>query len=179
MQVNYQILIAIIIYSLLMLAIGFWTYRKTSTLDDYLLGGRSLNSWVTALSAQASDMSGWLLLGLPGAAYATGLNAMWIGIGLAIGTYLNWQFIAKRLRRYTEVVNSITIADYFENRFKDKSHVLRIITALLTLIFFLFYASSGLVAGGKLFSSVFNMDYTIALIVGAVVIISYTFLGAF
>ncbi|WP_084818737.1 sodium/proline symporter PutP [Tepidibacillus sp. HK-1] len=174
-----ETVVSFVFYILLMIAIGIWSYRKTNTIDDYVLGGRSLNGWVTALSAQASDMSGWLLLGLPGAAYASGLSAMWIGIGLAIGTYLNWQFVAKRLRRYTEVVNSITISDYFENRFKDRTHLLRIISAFLILTFFLFYTASGLVAGGKLFEGTFGMDYKIALFVGAFVIISYTFLGGY
>ncbi|OEF99123.1 sodium/proline symporter [Vulcanibacillus modesticaldus] len=172
-------LITFILYILFMIGIGFWSYRRTSTIDDYILGGRSLNGWVTALSAQASDMSGWLLLGLPGYAYVAGLSSMWIAIGLAIGTYLNWQFIAKRLRRYTDVVNSITISDYFENRFKDNSHILRVISALLILIFFLFYTASGLVAGGKLFEGTFGLDYNVALYVGALVIISYTFLGGY
>jgi sodium/proline symporter len=127
-------------------------------------------------------MSGWLLLGLPGAAYASGMGmwSIWIAIGLAMGTMINWQYVAKPLRRYTEIAgDSITLSEYFENRFKDKSHLLRVISALLILIFFLFYTASGLVAGGKLFEATFGIDYTTALIIGSLVIISYTFLGGF
>ncbi|MGO4889761.1 sodium/proline symporter PutP [Anaerobacillus sp. MEB173] len=168
-----------IVYLIGMLLIGLWTYRRTNTISDYFLGGRKLNSWVAAMSAQASDMSGWLLLGLPGAIYVTGINGMWIAIGLAVGTYLNWQFIAKRLRRYTEAVNSITIPDYLENRFKDNSKVIRVISALTIILFFLFYASSGMVAGAVLFEQAFGIDYNVALFVGSIVIVSYTFLGGF
>ncbi|WP_051541139.1 sodium/proline symporter PutP [Caldalkalibacillus mannanilyticus] len=165
-----------------MLAIGVITYRMTNTLSDYVLGGRKLNSWVAALSAQASDMSGWLLLGLPGAAYASGMGmwSIWIAVGLAAGTMINWQYVAKRLRRYTEIAgDSITLSEYFENRFRDKSHLLRVISAVFILLFFLFYTASGLVAGGVLFQATFGVDYHTALIVGAIVIISYTFLGGF
>jgi sodium/proline symporter len=177
---NIATITAFSIYLILMLIIGVIGYYKTNSLSDYILGGRNLNSWVAAFSAQASDMSGWLLLGLPGAAYATGLNAMWIAIGLAIGTYLNWQFIAQRLRRYTEITNnSLTLSDYFENRFKDKTHLLRIISAILILIFYLFYTASGLVAGGKLFEASFGLNYNVAVLIGAFVIICYTFLGGF
>lgn len=168
-----------LIYIMSMILIGALLYQKNKSMADYFLAGRSLNGYVAALSAEASDMSGWLLLGLPGAAYAGGINAMWIAIGLAIGTYLNWQFVAQRLRRYTELVNAITLSDYFEYRFHDKSRSLRIISAILTLTFFLFYTSSGLVAGGKLFETTFGFDYNMALYVGAAVIITYTFLGGF
>lgn len=168
-----------IVYLLGMVAIGVWMYRRTNTTTDYFLGGRSLNSWVTALSAQASDMSGWLLLGLPGLIYATGVNGMWMAIGLAVGTYLNWQFIAKRLRRYTEVNQSITIPDYLDNRFKDQSKALRIVSALTILVFFLFYTASGMVASAVLFQETFHIDYNVALFIGAVVVVSYTFLGGF
>ncbi|WP_202080373.1 sodium/proline symporter PutP [Caldalkalibacillus salinus] len=174
--------IAFLLYLVIMLAIGIITYRMTNTLSDYVLGGRKLNSWVAAISAQASDMSGWLLLGLPGAAYASGMGmwSIWIAIGLATGTMLNWRYIAKRLRRYTELAgNSITLSEYFENRFRDKSHILRIISAVFILIFFLFYTASGLVAGGKLFEATFGMEYHTALIIGSIVIIAYTFLGGF
>lgn len=174
--------ITFLIYLIAMLAIGIITYRMTNTLADYVLGGRKLNSWVAALSAQASDMSGWLLLGLPGAAYASGMGmwSIWISIGLAAGTMINWQFVAKRLRRYTEVAgDSITLSEYLENRFKDKSHLLRVISAIFILVFFMFYTASGLVAGGKLFDTTFGLGYTNALIIGSLVIISYTFLGGF
>jgi sodium/proline symporter len=169
-----------VIYLLAMLGIGVLAYRATSNLSDYVLGGRSLGPGVGALSAGASDMSGWLLLGLPGAIYASGMNQIWIAIGLTIGAYLNWQFVAKRLRIYTEVASdSITVPDYLENRFADKSKVLRVISAAVILLFFAFYTSSGLVAGAKLFEASFGLTYTTSLWVGGLVIISYTFLGGF
>jgi sodium/proline symporter len=175
-----SIIIIFALYLLFMVGIGAIYYKKTTNLSDYILGGRKLNSWVTALSSQASDMSGWLLLGLPGYAYIAGMEAIWIAVGLAVGTYLNWKFIAKRLRKYTQVAgDAITIPVYLENRFRDKSKALRIISALLILIFFLFYTSSGLVAGGKLFSTVFDVPYLTALTIGTFVIIAYTFLGGF
>ena len=173
------VLFTFIIYILGMLVIGYYYYRKNDSIEDYFLGGRTLNPYVTALSAQASDMSGWLLMGFPGALYAGGFNAMWIGIGLAIGTYLNWQFTAKRLRRYTEVVDAITIADFFENRFKDKSRSLRIVSAVVILVFFTIYVSSGLVAGGILFESVLNINYQLAVFLSVIIIGLYTFLGGF
>ena len=163
-----------------MLAIGVFFFRRTESVSDYFLGDRSLNKWVTSLSAQASDMSGWLLMGLPGAAYVSGLASAWIAIGLAIGTYLNWRLVATRLRVYTAVrEDTITLTDYLEYRFRASGKVLRIISAVLILIFFLIYTSSGFVAGGKLFSAVFGFPYTAALIVGAFVVVSYTFLGGF
>lgn len=173
-------LITFIVYLVGMLIIGIVSYRLTSNLSDYVLGGRSLGPGVTALSAGASDMSSWLLLGLPGLAYATGISSMWMCIGLLIGAYLNWKFVASRLRSYTEVANdSITVPDFFENRFRDKGRLLRIISALVILIFFTFYASSGLVGGALLFQETFGMSYNMALLIGAIVIISYTFLGGF
>lgn len=174
------ILISFAAYLIFMLAIGITYYKRTSNINDYVLGDRNLGSWVTALSAQASDMSGWLLMGLPGYAFVSGMEAIWIAIGLAIGTYANWKFVAKRLRKYTELAgNSITISSYFENRFHDKSKILRISSAILILLFFTIYTSSGLVAGGKLFSTVFGINYVTALTIGTLVIISYTFLGGF
>ena len=174
------IIISFVCYILVMLMIGWYFFRKTSDLSDYILGGRGLNSWVTSLSAQASDMSGWLLLGLPGYAYLSGLNAVWLATGLAIGTYLNWKFVARRLRKYTEVAgNSITLPDYFEHRFQAKNHSLRIIAAIFIIIFFLIYTASGFVAGAKLFNTVFGMSYLSALSTGVAVIIVYTFLGGF
>ncbi|MFG6150012.1 sodium/proline symporter PutP [Halobacillus sp. B23F22_1] len=173
-------LITFIVYLIGMLLIGFASYRITSDLSDYVLGGRRLTPGVAALSAGASDMSGWLLLGLPGAIYASGLAEAWIGIGLAIGAYLNWQFVARRLRVFTEVFkDAITVPDYLENRFHDHSHILRVISALVILVFFTFYTSSGLVAGATLFEASFNLSYTQALWIGAIVTISYTFLGGF
>ncbi|MDY7043523.1 sodium/proline symporter PutP [Virgibacillus sp. M23] len=173
-------LITFIVYLLGMLAIGVVMYYRTNNLSDYVLGGRDLGPGVAALSAGASDMSGWLLLGLPGAIYASGMSEAWMGIGLATGAYLNWQFVAKRLRIYTEVSNnSITIPDFLENRFKDRSHILRVISALVILLFFTFYTSSGLVAGAKLFEASFGLDYMTALWIGAIVVVSYTLLGGF
>lgn len=175
------VLVTFSIYLIGMLTIGIIAYRLTSNLSDYVLGGRRLGPGVAALSAGASDMSGWLLLGLPGAVYAAGgMSQIWLAIGLTIGAYLNWQFVAKRLRVYTEVANdSITIPDYFENRFRDNSRLLRIISALVILVFFTFYTSSGMVGGAKLFEASFGLSYNQALWIGALVIISYTFLGGF
>ncbi|MDK2822977.1 MAG: sodium/proline symporter [Clostridia bacterium] len=177
---NLGIIIAFILYLLLILAIGLIFFRKTTDIADYILGGRQLNSWVTSLSAQASDMSGWLLLGLPGYAYLKGFEASWIAIGLALGTYLNWKFIAKHLRKYTQIAgNSLTLSDYFENRFRDKSKILRLISAIFIIVFFIFYTASGFVAGGKLFSTVFDISYLIALTIGVFFVVTYTFLGGF
>lgn len=155
-------------------------YRRTTDLSDFVLGGRSLGPAVAALSAGASDMSGWLLLGLPGAIYVSGISEAWIAVGLSIGAYLNWQFVAKRLRVYTEVSNNaITIPDFLENRFKDSSRLLRVISALVILLFFTFYTSSGMVAGAKLFEASFGLSYQAALWIGVIVVVSYTFLGGF
>jgi sodium/proline symporter len=168
------------IYLVGMLVIGIIFYRLTKNLSDYILGGRKLGGAVAALSAGASDMSGWLLLGLPGAMYAAGMNQAWIAIGLTVGAYLNWQFVARRLRRFTELANdSITLPDYLENRFADRSRALRVVSAVVILVFFAIYTSSGLVAGATLFEKSFGLDYNWALIIGAAVIMSYTFLGGF
>lgn len=172
--------VAFFVYLLLLLVIGVIMYRMTNDLSDYVLGGRKLGPTVAALSAGASDMSGWLLLGLPGAIYLSGLAEAWMAIGLAVGAYLNWQFVAKRLRIYTEVSNdSITIPDFLENRFKDTSHVLRVISAFVILLFFTFYTSSGMVAGAKLFEASFGLSYQPALWIGTIVVVSYTLLGGF
>jgi sodium/proline symporter len=175
------VLTTFIVYLIGMLAIGVIAYKLTSNLSDYVLGGRRLGPGVAALSAGASDMSSWLLLGLPGAVYVSGgMNQIWIAVGLTVGAYLNWQFVAGRLRSYTEVANdSITIPDFFENRFKDTSKSLRVISALVILLFFTFYTSSGMVGGAKLFEASFGLSYNQALWIGAIVIISYTFLGGF
>ncbi|RKQ97087.1 sodium/proline symporter [Kushneria sinocarnis] len=177
---NILIGITFALYLLLMLGIGLYAYRRTANLSDYILGGRSLGPWTSAISAGASDMSGWLLLGLPGAAYVSGLSAAWIGIGLLAGTWLNWLITARRLRIYSYIANdSLTLPEFFEHRFEDHSHLLRVISAVFILLFFLFYTSSGLVAGGKLFNTVFGLDYTVAVTVGTIAIISYTFFGGF
>ena len=172
-------LITFCVYIVGMLAIGVYASRRTHNLDDYLLGGRSLGPGVTALSAGASDMSGWLLLGLPGAVYVGGLSQSWIAIGLVIGAFLNWTFVARRLRESTESLGSLTLPDYFETRFEDKSRLLRLVSALIILTFFTFYAASGMVAGAKLFASTFGMSYFTSLFLGAFVIVGYTTLGGF
>jgi sodium/proline symporter len=173
-------LIVIALYLIGMVVIGFFFYSTKQDFSDYILGGRKLNSWTGALSAQASDMSGWLLMGLPAAAYLSGLSEIWIAVGLAIGTYLNWKFVAKRLRKYTEVSNnSLTLSDFFENRFRDNTRILRIVSALVIVIFFTVYTSAQFAAGAKLFQLVIGIDYHWALIVGVIVIIAYTLLGGF
>jgi len=180
MTPSIDILISFLLYLSLMLLIGWYYYKRTKNLSDYILGGRKLNIWVTSLSAQASDMSGWLLLGLPGYAYLAGLESAWLLLGLLVGTYINWKFVARRLRKYTQIAgDSITLPDYFQNRFRAKSNLLRIFSALFILVFFLIYTASGFVAGAKLFNTVFGLPYALALAVGVFVIISYTFLGGF
>ncbi len=167
-------------YLVVVLVIGVVAWRRTANLADYILGGRRLGSWVTALSAQASDMSGWLLLGLPGYAYLAGLESLWLLVGLLLGTYANWLFVAARLRSATERYgDSLTLPEYFERRFNDRSGLLRIISAAFILVFFTFYTSSGLVAGGKLFEAVFGLPYLWAVAAGAAAIVIYTFIGGF
>lgn len=168
------------IYLLVMLGIGVVAYRRTTNLSDYILGGRSLGPWTSAISAGASDMSGWLLLGLPGAAYVSGLSAAWIAVGLLIGTWLNWVIVARRLRVYSfQAGDSLTLPEFFANRFHDNTQLVRVISAIFILMFFLFYTSSGLVAGGRLFETVFGLDYTLAVTLGTLTIIAYTFIGGF
>ena len=180
MSNNTWIFIAFGAYLLLMIGIGIFYSRRTKSSEDFFLGGRSLGGWVAALSAQASDMSGWLLMGLPGAIYAFGTGQIWIAVGLAIGTILNWIFVSARLRRYTiRAGNSLTLPQFFENRFHDKTKILRVASSLFIMIFFLVYTASGFSAGAKLFSSVFKIDYHIALAIGAAVILIYTFFGGF
>ena len=175
-----EIAIMFIAYSALMLYIGFYFFKKNKNTEDYFLGSRSLGPVVSALSAGASDMSGWLLMGLPGALYVSGFIESYIAIGLTIGATLNWAFVAKRLRIYTSVVaNSITIPDYFETRFDDDRHILRVVCAVVILVFFTFYVSSGLVSGAKLFESTFGLRYEYALTTGALIIVAYTFLGGY
>lgn len=174
------VFISLGIYMLGMLAIGFWSYRKTSNLTDYMLGGRGLGPAVTALSAGASDMSGWMVMALPGAMYTTGLASAWLAIGLTVGAYVNYLVLAPRLRTYTEVANdSITIPDFLENRFHDTSNMLRLVSGIVILIFFALYASAGMVSGGKLFESAFGLDYKIGLFVTVGVIVAYTLFGGF
>ncbi|WP_276208790.1 sodium/proline symporter PutP [Halomonas faecis] len=177
---NMAIGFTFVVYLLLMLGIGLVAYMRTTNLSDYILGGRTLGPWTSAISAGASDMSGWLLLGLPGAAYVSGISASWIAVGLLIGTWLNWLVVARRLRLYSfKVSDALTLPEYFANRFQDKTHLLRVISAVFILLFFLFYTSSGLVAGGRLFETVFGYDYTLAVTIGTIAVISYTFFGGF
>lgn len=176
------ILSTIVIYLLAMVYVGFYFSKKGSgdSADDFYLGGRKLGPFVTAMSAEASDMSSWLLMGLPGVAYLTGIaDAGWTAIGLGIGTYLNWLIVAQRLRRYSIICNAITIPDFFSRRFKDDKNILMCISAIIILIFFIPYTASGFKAIGTLFSSLFGTDYHIAMIIGAVVIVGYTVMGGF
>lgn len=182
MQDPNQIAVAItfFLYLLLMLGIGFWAYRRTHDSADYFLGGRRLGPWPAALSASASDMSGWLLLGLPGFAFTSGLQSLWLAGGLLLGTYLNWRIVARPLRTFTkEADDALTIPEYLANRFGDPNHALQVVAAFFVLLFFLFYTSSGLVAGGKLFETLFGLDARVATAIGAFVIMSYTLTGGF
>lgn len=175
------IFVTIIVYLLVVLGIGVYCSRENNTTDDFYLGGRKLGPIVTAMSAEASDMSSWLLMGLPGVAYLTGLaDATWTAIGLAIGTYINWLIVSKRIRRYTEVAgNSITIPEFFSKRYHDNKNILMCIAAIVIIIFFIPYTASGFAACGKLFSSLFGIDYFWAMIISAVIIVGYTALGGF
>lgn len=173
-------LIAIAVYLCAMLAIGYFAFKRTTNIDDYMLADRGLKPGVAALSAGASDMSGWLLMGLPGAIYLNGLISAWIAIGLTIGAWLNWKFVAPRLRSYTEVAqNAITIPSFFEKRLKDNSHALRISAAVIILAFFTFYVSSGMVAAGKFFEASFGWDYFTGMFLVAGITLVYTLFGGF
>ena len=176
---NWMTYAAFILYFLILIFMGIHFYFKSRKLEDYLLGGRGMGSWVTALSAQASDMSGWLLMGLPGAIYLAGMNQIWIAVGLIIGTFLNWIFVAARLRLYTGETGSMTLSSFLGKRFNDPTNSLRLISSVITLLFFTVYAASGLVSAGKLFESMFNIDYTTAVVLGMAVMIFYTLLGGF
>ncbi|GAA0036358.1 MULTISPECIES: sodium/proline symporter PutP [Brevibacterium] len=173
--------IAIILYFAGMLAIGWFAYRKTKdNLDDYMLAGRGLRPSVAALSAGASDMSGWLLMGLPGAIYLSGLVEAWIAIGLTVGAWVNWKFVAPRLRAFTETAgDSITIPSFFEQRLQDRTHLLRIVCGLIILVFFTFYVSSGMVAAGKFFESSFGLNYLAGMLIVAAITMVYTLFGGF
>ncbi len=177
---DYCVLGAFVLYLILMLGIGFVFSKRQENLGDYYLGGRRMNKWVVALSAQASDMSGWLLMGLPGAIFVAGFSEAWIGIGLGIGTYLNWKIVAHRLRRYSQTCgDAITIPDFISNRFRDRTGISRIVAAVIILTFFTFYTASGFVSAAKLFSTMFGLSYSLALWIGALVVISYTLLGGY
>lgn len=173
-------LLAIVIYMIAMLAIGWYAFVRTKNLNDYMLGGRGLGPAVTALSAGAADMSGWLLMGLPGAIYLNGLVDAWIAIGLTVGAYLNWLFVAPRLRAYTQVASdSITIPSFLDNRLRDNTKAIRIAAGIIILVFFTFYVSSGMVAGGKFFMSSFDYDYHTGMLIVSGVVVAYTLFGGF
>jgi sodium/proline symporter len=174
-------IISLTVYFIVMLGIGFYAYKKsTSDISGYMLGGRNLSPSVTALSAGASDMSGWMLMGLPGAMYITGVSSLWIALGLVIGAFVNYLVVAPRLRTYTELANdSITLPDFFENRFNDQTRILRLVSSLVIIIFFTLYTSSGIAAGGKLFESSFGLDYEAGLYITAGVVVMYTLFGGF
>ncbi|GAA0821495.1 sodium/proline symporter PutP [Colwellia asteriadis] len=178
---EFATLLSLSLYFIVMLGIGLYAYRKsTSDVSGYMLGGRNLSPGVAALSAGASDMSGWMLMGLPGAMYISGLSSLWIAVGLVIGAFLNYLIVAPRLRTYTEIANdSITLPDFFENRFNDKAHLLRIVSSVVIVIFFTLYTSSGIVAGGKLFESSFGLNYEAGLYITAGVVVAYTLFGGF
>jgi len=175
------VFIGMAIYMIAMISIGLYYAKKNKSSEDFFLGGRTLGPWVAAMSAEASDMSSWLLMGLPGLAYVSGYaNAGWTAIGLAVGTYLNWKIVSRRLRSYTIIAdNAITIPDFFSNRFHDKKKILMSISAIIIFVFFTIYTSSGFVACGKLFVSLFDYDYTKMMLLSALVVVLYTAVGGF
>ena len=174
------IIITVVAYLMGMLLIGIWASKSTNDVGDFYLGGRKLGPFVTAMSAEASDMSSYLLMGIPGLAYLSGIaDAGWTAAGLIVGTYLNWLLVAKRIRKYSAHLNAITIPDYFKSRFQDESNILLFISAAFILIFFVPYTASGFAACGKLFASLFGVNYQLAMIVSAVVIVGYTTTGGF
>ncbi len=173
------IIIAFIIYLIILVIIGIWSSRFNKTLDDFLIAGRKLGTWPVAISAEASDMSGWLVLALPGRAFLYGLSAIWTAISCALGTLFNWSFIAKRLRRFTEKLRAISIPDFLEDRYKDDTHSIRLISTIIIAVFMVAYVSAQLVASGKILSETFGWDYHAALILGFAIITFYTLIGGF
>jgi sodium/proline symporter len=180
MHIETGTLVALVLYFFILISIGLITYKGKESLEGYMLGGRQLGPWVTSMSAEASDMSGWMVMGLPGYAYLSGISAFWIAIGLAVGTWFNWRFVAKRLRIFTQVTNdAITLPEYFEHRFNDSSKKIRMVSSIFIFIFFLIYTSSSFVAGGKLFNTAFGLDYKYALFLTAGIVVFYTLAGGF
>lgn len=173
------LILAFIVYLIVLIVIGLWSSRLNKTLDDFLIAGRKLGTWPVAISAEASDMSGWLVMGLPGRGFMYGIGALWTAIGAAFGTLLNWSLIAKRLRRFTEKLRSLTIPDFLENRYKDDTHMVRGISTTIIAIFMVSYVSVQLVASGKILSEAFGWDYHSALILGFAIITFYTLMGGF
>lgn len=177
---TFLIITAIVIYLLGMLVIGFRYSKRTSNSEDFYLGGRKMGPLVTAMSAEASDMSSWLLMGLPGVAYLSGVaDAAWTAIGLGIGTWLNWYFVSRRLRRYSQNIGAITVPEFFSKRYHDNSSLLNALAAIVIIIFFIPYTASGFAACGKLFNSLFGVNYTVAMVVAALIIVGYTIMGGF
>ncbi|TNE65665.1 MAG: sodium/proline symporter PutP [Alphaproteobacteria bacterium] len=178
---QFEVMVSLAAYFILMMAIGLYAYKKsTDDVSGYMLGGRQLPPSVAALSAGASDMSGWMLMGLPGAIYVSGLSSAWIAVGLMVGAFLNYLYVAPRLRVYTEIANdAITIPDFFEKRFHDRSRMLRVLSSVVIIIFFTLYTSAGVVSGGKLFEASFGMSYEVGLFVTAGVVVAYTLFGGF
>ena len=180
MSANVCIVIAIVVYLGAMLYVGFAFSKNNSNAEDFYLGGRKMGPFVTAMSAEASDMSSWLLMGLPGVAYLSGIcSAAWTAIGLGIGTWLNWFFVSRRLRRYSSNIGAITVPDFFSKRYHDRKNIINAIAAIVIIIFFVPYTASGFAACGKLFHTLFGVDYMAAMIVSALVIIGYTIMGGF
>ncbi len=173
------VLVAFAVYLLGMIMVGAAFMKKNKNSEDYFLGGRKIGGWVAALSAQASDMSGWLLMGLPGSIFLAGTGEIWVAVGLFIGTTCNWLFVSTRLRRYSVKVNALTFPGYLENRFKDEKKRMLMVASIVVVVFFLVYTASALASGGKLFNSVFGVDYHVALTIGVAVILIYTFMGGF
>ena len=178
--INFCIIAAIVVYLLAMLTIGFVFSKTNENSTDFYLGGRKMGPLVTAMSAEASDMSSWLLMGLPGVAYLSGIcDAAWTAIGLAAGTWLNWYFVARRLRRYSANLEAITVPEFYSKRYHDKNNLLDAIAALVIIVFFIPYTASGFAACGKLFNSLFGVDYLWAMVISALVIVGYTIMGGF
>ncbi|WP_251517426.1 MULTISPECIES: sodium/proline symporter PutP [Staphylococcus] len=178
---NWQTYIMLTLYFVILLGIGYYAYKQsTGNVSEYMLGGRNIGPYVTALSAGASDMSGWMIMGLPGEVYSTGLSAAWLAIGLTIGAYINYIVVAPRLRVYTEKAgDAITLPDFFRNRLDDRSNIIKIISGGIIVVFFTLYTHSGMVSGGKLFDSAFGLDYHLGLILVSVIVILYTFFGGY
>ena len=179
---DFWVVFAMLLYFVAVLTIGFvYAKRSNSSTAEYFLGGRGVGPWLTALSAEASDMSGWLLMGLPGVAYFTGASdAMWTAIGLAIGTYLNWKFVAKRLRKYSVVAgDSITLPEFYSKRFHDRKNIVSTVAALIIMVFFCVYVGSCFVTCGKLFATLFGLDYATMMVLGAIIVFLYTLVGGY
>ena len=177
---NFFIILTIVVYLMITLVIGFVFSKNNDNAEDFYLGGRKMGPFVTAMSAEASDMSSWLLMGLPGLAYLSGVcDVAWTAIGLAVGTWLNWFFVSRRIRRYSSKVGAITVPDFFAKRYHDKRNIINAIAALVIIVFFIPYTASGFAACGKLFNSLFNVDYTVAMMLSALIIVAYTIMGGF